>query len=104
MLWQGAVQISLDLLRGEIVLPHGLLHEVFVVPRVRGLLIDGTWEIPTGTMSKVEALPLVCSLNSPTEPLPSPSHSKGTCEITLSPRGSCAAIMASRGHSGGSPV
>lgn len=51
MLREGAVQISLDLLRGEIVLPHGLLHEVFVVPRVRGLLIDGTWEIPTVTTS-----------------------------------------------------
>ena len=46
--WKGAVQVPLNLLRGEVVLPHGLLHEVLIVAGVSGLLVDGTWETRNG--------------------------------------------------------
>ena len=48
MFWKGAVQVPLNLLRGKVVLPHGLLHEVLIVAGVGGLLVDGTWETPNG--------------------------------------------------------
>ena len=43
VLGQRAVQVPLDLLRGQVVLPHGLLHQILVVAGVGGHLIDGPW-------------------------------------------------------------
>lgn len=37
---EGAVQVSLNLLGGQVVFAHGLLHQVLVVPGVGGHLVD----------------------------------------------------------------
>lgn len=40
VLGERAVQISLYLLRGQVVFAHGLLHQVFIVSWVSGHLVD----------------------------------------------------------------
>ena len=71
MFWKGAVQVPLNLLRGEVVLPHGLLHEVLIVAGVGGLLVDGPWETPNGaSVRKWEPRPW----------LPDPAPSPSSCE------------------------
>ena len=60
VLRHGAVEVSLDLLRGQAVLPRGLLHQLSIVARVSHHLIPG----PCGDRAGVAVSPLLPSRDS----------------------------------------
>lgn len=53
VLGQRAVQVTLDLLRCHAALAHGCLHQMHVIPRVRGKIRLGVWRQQEGRRRKM---------------------------------------------------